>query len=173
MQPFLPTPFPCALKHVGTLAAHSTARHCTFTRDPVHQVTQYIPECVSLKGLISSDQQSMVPCLPRLLSAHVACVMPVKRKFAAAAVCAPVQTSDGSRFIDCPACSQRVAHYLINSHLDSECGRSTSSPADVKKEAADARQLHNRSLNSIVKSGPCKGRSRLPQDLVEVHVHIA
>ena len=29
-----------------------------------------------------------------------------------------MQTPNGSRFVDCPVCSQRVAHYLINSHLD-------------------------------------------------------
>ena len=115
----------------------------------------------------------MVPCLPRLLSAYVARVMPLKRKFAAAAVCAPVQTPNGSRFVDCPVCSQKVAHYLINSHLDYECGRSTSSLADVKTEATDATQLNNSNINRIVESGTGYGHSQHKQDLVDVHYHTA
>lgn len=66
-----------------------------------------------------------------LLIEHVSLGMPLKRKPAPGAACAPVQTLNGSRFVECPICSQKVAHYLINSHLDSECGKSTSSPADV------------------------------------------
>ena len=66
-----------------------------------------------------------------LLLEHVALRMPLKRKPAHGAACAPVLTSNGSRFVACPICSQKVAHYLINSHLDSECGKSTSSPADI------------------------------------------
>ena len=66
-----------------------------------------------------------------LAPTHVA-GMPLKRKLSLGPAHVPVQASEGSRFVHCPICLQRVAHYLINSHLDDECGKSTSSPADVQ-----------------------------------------
>ena len=115
----------------------------------------------------------MAPCLPRLLSAYVACAMPVKRKLAAAAVCAPAQTSNGSRFVDCPVCSQRVAHYLINSHLDYECGRSTSSSADARTEATAAMEPVDRAGNSTEEPGTWRGHRKHTYGMVDVQFHIA
>ena len=99
--------------------------------------------------------------------------MPVKRKLAAAAVYAPVQTPDGSRFVDCPVCSQKVAHYLINSHLDYDCGRLTSSLTDAKTEATATTQLYDGNVSLIVNAGTWYGHSRHTHGMVEVHLQIA
>lgn len=68
--------------------------------------------------------------------------MPLKRKLAVGAGCAPSHATDGSRFVECPVCSRKVAHYLINSHLDYECGRSTSLPADATAKFSSLPPAH-------------------------------
>ncbi len=65
------------------------------------------------------------------MSKHVIFQMPLKRKLDIGTACAPVLALEGSRFVNCPICFQRIAHYLINSHLDDECGKSTSLPVQT------------------------------------------
>ena len=69
--------------------------------------------------------------LTEVVSIQMASEMPLKRKHPVGIACAPVQASEGSRFVECPICLRRIAHYLINSHIDDECGKSTSPPADA------------------------------------------
>ena len=84
-----------------------------------------------------------------------------------------MQTPNGSRFVECPVCLQKVAHYLINSHLDYECGRSTSSLTDVKTEATAATQLYSGTFNRIATSSTRQGHCWHTQVMVDVHLHIA
>ena len=81
--------------------------------------------------------------------------MPLKRKLIVEDVCASVQTLDGSRFVNCPVCSQKVVHYLINSHLDFECGKSTSSPACTATPDASLLQPPKARRNSLEQLSRC------------------
>jgi hypothetical protein len=108
-------------QHANSLFASSLAR--------IFRLTAFVP--LGLSATLPPQRRKSVVWHHALLLEHVALRMPLKRKPAHGAACAPVLTSNGSRFVACPICSQKVAYFLINSHLDSECGKSTSSPAEV------------------------------------------
>ena len=100
---------------------------------------------------------------------HVAIQMPLKRKLDVGAVCAPVQALEGSRFVNCPICSQRIAHYLINSHLDDECGKSTSLPVQTLPVKPDC--LEN--PENVTYSSPHQGTGTLALNTSSLHLRSA